>query len=319
MINYRRFFSINDLIGIRIEDPQVFEAFKHGLLFDLIEEGKVSGIRVDHIDGLYDPLEYLERLQKGLIGENAKPAEIGKYYVVVEKILEQGETLPPEWPVSGSTGYDYVNMVNGLFIDEQGFKKLQAVFSTFTSLELPVSDIVYEKKKLVMETLFGGEIENLGFYLGLLASHDRQARDLSRRELIKVLVEVTACLPVYRTYIRSDTVSEQDRVYLEDTIAEARRRNPSINPMAMSFIGRLLLLDFQSYLTDEQKHEQLHFVMRWQQFSGPIMAKGQEDTSLYVYNPLISLNEVGTSTSTPYPWNRFISLTRRGRESFPSP
>ncbi|MGA2229040.1 MAG: malto-oligosyltrehalose synthase, partial [Syntrophobacteraceae bacterium] len=240
-------------------------------------------------------LEYLERLQKGLIGENAKPADNGKYHVVVEKILEQGETLPPEWPVSGSTGYDYVNMVDGLFIDEQGFKKLQAVFSTFTSLDLPVSDIVYEKKKLVMETLFGGEIENLGFYLGLLASHDRQARDLSRRELIKVLVEVTACLPVYRTYIRSDTVSEQDRVYLENTIAEARRRNPSINPMAMSFIGRLLLLDFQSYLTDEQKHEQLHFVMRWQQFSGPIMAKGLEDTTLYIYNPLISLNEVGTS------------------------
>ena len=186
-------------------------------------------------------------------------------------------------------------MVNGLFIDEQGFKKLQAIFSTFTSLDTPVSDIIYEKKKLVMETLFGGEIENLGFYLGLLASHDRQARDLSRRELIKVLVEVTACLPVYRTYIRSYTVSKPDREYLEKTIAEARRRNPSINPMAMSFMGRLLLLDFQSYLTGEQKDEQLHFVMRWQQFSGPIMAKGMEDTALYIYNPLISLNEVGTS------------------------
>src|SRR5208337_3255318 len=127
------------------------------------------------------------------------------------------------------------------------------------------------------------------------ASHDRQARDISRRELIKVLVEVTACLPVYRTYIRSYTVSKQDRVYIENTIAEARRRNPSINPMAMSFMSRLLLLDFQSYLTGEQKDEQLRFVMRWQQFSGPIMAKGLEDTALYVYNPLISLNEVGTS------------------------
>ena len=316
MINYRRFFSINDLIGIRIEDPLVFEAFKHGLLFDLIEEGKVSGIRIDHIDGLYDPLEYLDRLQKGLTAENAKPADNDKYYVVVEKILGQGETLPPEWPVSGSTGYDYVNMVNGLFIDEQGFKKLQAVFSTFTSLDLPVSDIVYEKKKLVMETLFGGEIESLGFYLGLLASHDRQARDLSRRELIKVLVEVTACLPVYRTYIRSDTVSEQDREYLEKTIAEARRRNPSINPMAMNFMGRLLLLDFQSYLTGEQKDEQLHFVMRWQQFSGPIMAKGLEDTALYVYNPLISLNEVGTSFQ-PVSVEAFHQFNRARQRSMP--
>ena len=315
-INYRRFFSINDLIGIRIEDPQVFEAFKHGLLFDLVEEGKVSGIRIDHIDGLYDPLEYLNRLQKGLIGEHAKPANDNKCYVVVEKILGQGETLPPEWPISGSTGYDYVNVVNGLFIDEQGFKKLQAIFSAFTSLDLPASDIIYEKKKLVMETLFGGEIENLGFYLGLLASHDRQARDLSRRELINVLVEVTACLPVYRTYIRSDTVSKPDREYLAKTMAEARRRNPSINPMAMNFIGRLLLLDFQSYLTGEQKDEQLHFVMRWQQFSGPIMAKGLEDTALYVYNPLISLNEVGTSFQ-PVSVEAFHQFNRARQSSSP--
>ena len=121
----------------------------------------------------------------GWPGADAKPVNDGGYYVVVEKILGEGETLPPEWPVSGSTGYDYANMVNGLFIDEQGYRKLQAVFASFTSLELPAADIVYEKKKLVMETLFGGEIENLGFYLGLLASHDRQARDLSRRELIK--------------------------------------------------------------------------------------------------------------------------------------
>ena len=194
MINYRRFFSINDLIGIRIEDPQVFEAFKHGLLFGLIQEGKVSGIRVDHIDGLYDPEEYLRRLQKGLAGDDGKQGNDGKYYVLVEKILGEGETLPPEWPVSGSTGYDYANMVNGLFIDEQGYLKLQRVFASFSSVELSAADTVYEKKKLVMETLFGGEIENLGFYLGLLASHDRQARDLSRRDLIKVLVEVTACL-----------------------------------------------------------------------------------------------------------------------------
>ena len=181
MINYRRFFSINDLIGIRIEDPHVFEAFKHGLLFGLAQEGKVSGIRVDHIDGLYDPEEYLLRLQNGLAGGGGKQVNDGGYYVIVEKILGEGETLPPEWPVSGSTGYDYANMVNGLFIDEQGYRKLQRVFASFASLELPAADIVYEKKKLVMETLFGGEIENLGFYLGLLASHDRQARDLSRR------------------------------------------------------------------------------------------------------------------------------------------
>ena len=152
----------------------------------------------------------------------------GKYYVVVEKILGEGETLPPEWPVSGSTGYDYANMVNGLFIDEQGYQKLQKVFASFTSLQSSAADMVYEKKKLVMETLFGGEIENLGFYLGLLASHDRQASDLSRRDLIKALVEVTACLPVYRTYIRSYTVSERDREYtLRGPWRKCGRRNPS--------------------------------------------------------------------------------------------
>ncbi len=294
MINYRRFFSINDLIGIRIEDPHVFEAFKHGILFDLAREGKVSGLRVDHIDGLYDPAEYLSRLQKGSAGYDGNANDAGQY-VVVEKILGQGETLPSEWPVSGSTGYDFVNVVNGLFIDKEGYRKLQGIFASFTSLELPVADMVYEKKKLVMETLFGGEIENLGFYLGLLASHDREARDLPRSDLIRVLVEVTACLPVYRTYVRSYDVSERDKLYLAGTMEEVCKRNPGLNPMTLDFMRRLLLMDFQPYLSDEQRDERLKFVMRWQQFSGPIMAKGLEDTTLYVYNPLVSLNEVGTS------------------------
>ena len=229
MINYRRFFSINDLIGIRIEDPQVFEAFKHGLLLDLVREGRVSGIRIDHIDGLYDPEQYLYRLQDGLAGPSSNRASDPGYYVLVEKILGEGETLPPDWPVSGSTGYDFANIVNGLFVDEQGYRKLQKVFASFTSLELPAADIVYDKKKLIMETLFGGEIENLGFYLCLLASHDRQARDLSRRELMKALVEVTACLPVYRTYIRSCAVSQRDKAYLEKALDEVGRRNPSLS------------------------------------------------------------------------------------------
>ena len=295
MINYRRFFSINDLIGIRIEDPKVFEAFKHSLLFDLIKEGKVAGVRIDHIDGLYDPMEYLDRLVNGLAGEDGNPADKDKCFVVVEKILGEGETLPPEWPISGSTGYDYVNIVNGLFINGQGLEKLQALFASFTSLDLSAADVAYEKKKLIMGTFFGGEIENLTFHLGLLASHVRKARDLPRHDLMKVLVETTACLPVYRTYIRSDTVSQRDRQYIETTLAEVRRRNPSINQAALEFMGRLLLLDFQPYLSGEQRNEWLHFVMQWQQFTGPIMAKGLEDTSLYVYNPLISLNEVGTN------------------------
>ena len=298
MINYRRFFSINDLIGIRIEDPEVFEAFEHGLLYDLIKKGEVTGLRVDHIDGLYDPLQYLERLKSGFYKGDSKHAGGDDYYIVVEKILGQDETLPPEWPVSGSTGYDYTNVVNGLFIEEQGFEKLQAVFSSLTSLAPAAADMVYENKKLVIETLFGGEIENLGFSLSLLASQDRQACDLPRQDLKTALVEATACLPVYRTYTRDYTVSQRDRKYIERALAEVRLRDPSINPVALEFLGRLMLLDFQSYLTGAQKDERLRFVMQWQQFTGPIMAKGLEDTTLYVYNPLVSINEVGTSFKT---------------------
>ncbi len=136
MINYRRFFSINDLIGIRIEDPRVFEAFKHGLLFKLIEEGKVSGIRVDHIDGLYDPLEYLGRLQDKQVGVADEPPEANRYYVLVEKILAENETLPPEWPIGGTTGYDYLNMANALFIDAEGLRRLQAIYASFTSIDM---------------------------------------------------------------------------------------------------------------------------------------------------------------------------------------
>ncbi|MDR3568871.1 MAG: malto-oligosyltrehalose synthase [Syntrophobacteraceae bacterium] len=295
LINYRRFFSINDLIGIRIEDPKVFEALNHGLQFDLVREGKVTGTRIDHIDGLYNPGEYLERLQASLSGDFPKQNGRASHYIVVEKILAQGETLPAEWPVSGSTGYDFLNIVNGLFVDERGYRKLEKVYASFTSIRANVWDMVYESKKTVMRTLFGGEVENLGFYLGLLASHDRLSRDLSRRDVIQALVEVTACLPVYRTYICSYEVCGRDRDTIERALAEVSRRNPSLNPLALSYMRRLLLMDFPTYFTAEQKDERLNFVMRWQQFSGPIMAKGMEDTVLYVYNPLISLNEVGTS------------------------
>ncbi|MGC8491070.1 MAG: malto-oligosyltrehalose synthase [Syntrophobacteraceae bacterium] len=306
MINYRRFFSINDLIGIRIEDPKVFEALNHGLQFALTREGKIAGTRIDHIDGLYDPEEYLRRLHPG-----ASP-----HYMVVEKILAEGESLPPDWPVSGTTGYDFLNMVNGVFIDEGGYRKLQQVYSSFTAMHSSAPDVIYEGKKKVMSTLFGGEVENLVFYLGLLSCHDRLARDLSRRDMIKSLVEVTACLPVYRTYIRSYEVSERDRDLIEQALAEVERRNPSLNPMALAFMRRLLLMDFPTYLTTEQKNERLNFVMRWQQFSGPIMAKGCEDTALYIYNPLISLNEVGTGLK-PVSVEAFHEFNRQRQKLWP--
>ncbi|MFZ5447284.1 MAG: malto-oligosyltrehalose synthase [Thermodesulfobacteriota bacterium] len=315
MINYRRFFSVNDLIGLRVEDPQVFEA-SHSLLFSLIREGKISGVRIDHVDGLYDPLGYLQRLQNRLAPEEKTPAARENFYVVVEKILAADEPLPPEWPVSGTTGYDFLNTVNGLFIDAQGFQKVQRVYADFVKPELDRTELIYEKKKLIMETLFGGEMETLGYILSLLAEQDRQARDVPRKELQKIIGEVIARLPVYRTYIRNYEVSPWDRAYLEQVFREVETGNPACDPTALDFVRRVLLLDFPSDLAEEHKKDWLRFVMRWQQFTGPIMAKGLEDTALYVYNPLVSLNEVGTDFLVVAPED-FHHFNRHRQENWP--
>ncbi len=289
LINYRRFFSINDLIGIRIEDPQVFEAFKHGLIFKLADEGKLSGLRVDHIDGLFDPLAYLQRLQNRLTtGEGHQ-----NFYILVEKVLAANETLPPEWPVAGTTGYDFLNHLNGVFIEERGLKKLRKIYERFVKVKANVPELIRDKKKLILRALFGGEVENHVYYLCQLANQDRQARDLSRHDLMAALVEVLASLPIYRTYIRSFEASSRDLAFLEKTFTAVRRQGPHLNQAALDFLHRVLRLDFPAYLNGEQKKDWLAFVMHWQQFTGPITAKGFEDTVLYIYNPLISMNEVG--------------------------
>ena len=315
MINYRRFFSVNDLIGLRVEDPQVFDA-SHSLLFSLIKDGKVTGVRIDHVDGLYDPLGYLERLQSRLAPEDKAPADRENLYVVVEKILAADEPLPSAWPVAGTTGYDFLNTLNGLFVDPPGFNQLLRIYARFISRKLSIDTVTYEKKKLIMETLFRGELETLGYHLSLLAEQDRQARDVPRKELQKIIGEVIACLPIYRTYIKSFEVSPRDRAYLEKVMEEVAARHPSFDPTALDFVQRVLLLDFSPGLEEEQKKEWLRFVMKWQQFTGPIMAKGLEDTALYVYNPLISLNEVGTDFQvvTPEDFHRF---NQSRRENWP--
>ncbi|MDD2903156.1 MAG: malto-oligosyltrehalose synthase [Syntrophales bacterium] len=316
MINYRRFFSVNDLIGLRVEDPQVFEA-SHSLLFSLIRAGKIAGVRVDHIDGLYDPLAYLQRLQSQLVpAGNKAPASRENLYVVVEKILAADEALPPDWPVAGTTGYDFLNMVNGLFIDAAGYKEVQRIYNHYIKPALPRPELIYQKKKLIMETLFGGELETLGHHLSLLAEQDRRARDVPRKELQKILREAIACLPVYRTYIRSFEVSPRDRDYLEKVFTEVAARNPALDPTALDFVRRVLLLEPPADLAEDGRKDWLRFVMRWQQFTGPVMAKGLEDTALYVYNPLVSLNEVGTDflVVSPEDFHRF---NRRRQETWP--
>lgn len=295
IINYRRFFSINELIGIRVEDPRVFEA-THALLFKLVSEGKVHGCRIDHIDGLVDPLEYLQRLKERLTPKDRSSTDFPGFIMYVEKILARKELLPQDWPVCGTTGYDFLNLVNGIFVDQAGYQELAAFYARLTGFKGTFADLVYEKKKLIIETLFGGEVESLGDELTMLAEQDRHAQDISHPSLVRALEEVTACLPIYRTYIRTTEVPERERGYLEAAIAAAARRNPDPGEAAYDFLRRVLLLQFLPSFSQEKRETWLRFVRRWQQYTGAIMAKGLEDTALFVYNCLTSLNEVGSET-----------------------
>jgi (1->4)-alpha-D-glucan 1-alpha-D-glucosylmutase len=290
-INYRRFFTITDLVGVRVEDPLVFEA-RHSVVLRLIEKGLVTGLRIDHIDGLRDPLGYLRRLQERA-SPNGVQGSHPRFYVIVEKILADGEKLPREWPVCGTTGYDFLNQLNGIFLDPGGCEKLNSIYESFVGSKDRYEDLVYEKKKEVMETLLVVEMRSLGHHLGLLAEQDRYARDMPQAEIARALVETTACFPVYRTYARTFATTSSERRYVESALQSARRRNPRVDPQCFEFLGDVLMLRERVHLSAEQREARLAFVTRWQQFTGPIMAKGVEDSALYVYNRLLSLNEVG--------------------------
>jgi (1->4)-alpha-D-glucan 1-alpha-D-glucosylmutase len=290
-INYRRFFTITDLVGIRVEDPRVFEA-THGLITRLASQDPVQGLRIDHIDGLRDPLAYLSRLHEQF-GSDPALHENNKIAIWVEKILAHSEQLPAEWPADGTTGYDFLNALNGVFVDPKGAKCIEEIYDRFVGKKLIYADTLYQKKKLVMSTLLGVEMRSLAHQLTLLADKDRYARDLSRSDLTQALFEITAQLPVYRTYTRNLEVSREDAEVIELAIQEARERKFYLQAEHFDFVRDVLLVQNRPHLLPDQREARLNFVMRWQQFTGPIMAKAFEDTFLYVYNPLISLNEVG--------------------------
>ncbi|MBE0467005.1 MAG: malto-oligosyltrehalose synthase [Candidatus Desulforudis sp.] len=282
-LNYRRFFDIADLVAMRVEDERVFTAI-HEKVFALCEAGWVTGLRIDHIDGLHDPAAYLERLQDRLAGGKHGPT----FYVVVEKILGEGEELP-DWPVAGTTGYEFMNVVNALFVDEGGATALGEVYAGLTGSGTGFEAVVAARKRRMAGELFAGEVHALARQAGRLAEQDRHGRDLTLVELEQALVEVTVQLPVYRTYTRGLTVSDRDRDYVEQAVAAARG-SKAVSAQAVDFLRRVLLLKCGD---DKQREAWLGLVMRWQQFTGPVMAKGFEDTALYVYNRLTSLNEVG--------------------------
>ena len=280
-INYRRFFNINRLISLRIEDMGVFNQ-THSLIFRMAKEGKFNGVRIDHIDGLYDPTGYLQRLKEN----------IGDVYTVVEKILHPEEELPEFWPVEGTTGYDFLNYVNGIFCDGNNENAFTRLYTEFTGLTNPFEDLVAEKKRLIMGKHMAGDIDNLAHLMKRISSKHRHGYDITIYGLRRALVEVMAHFPVYRTYISEDHFSEKDRAYIKEAVKRALAANPVLYN-ELDFIEQFLLVKPGEYLSEDEKKECLDFISRFQQFTGPLMAKGFEDTTLYVYNRLISLNEVG--------------------------
>lgn len=278
-INYRRFFNISDLVGLRVEDPAVRDE-SHALVLRLWRDGLLTGLRIDHVDGLYDPAGYLRWLAEQLGRQG---------WIVVEKILAPEEDLP-DWPVAGTTGYDFLNVVNGVHVDARGLEHLDEIYSRFTGRDTPFPRLVYEKQRAVIGWLFQGELRRLERDLALLARRDRDACDVAASELGRALVEVTASLPVYRTYLRAEeAVPAETRRIIEGAVNDARRRDRDSDDAAYAFLCRVLLLD----VAEPLRAEALRFVQRWQQFTPPVRAKGLEDTSLYVYNRLISTNDVG--------------------------
>jgi (1->4)-alpha-D-glucan 1-alpha-D-glucosylmutase len=288
VINYRRFFTITDLVGVRVEDPFVFEA-THNVILRLVEREVVSGLRIDHIDGLRDPLGYLQRLQESV----GRPPEHRSFYVMVEKILASSEDLPRDWPVAGTTGYDFLNALNRLFVDPRGVQHLHRIYTRFLEKDVDYEAVLYQKKKLVMATLLAVEMRSLGRQLDTLAEQDRYARDLPRTELTQALIETTAWLSVYRTYVREIKLPAEAKAQIGAALERARAQKSHLNQGCFDFVRDVLLLEDRDHLLPEQREARLGFVMRWQQFTSPIVAKGLEDTTLYVFNPLISLNEVG--------------------------
>jgi (1->4)-alpha-D-glucan 1-alpha-D-glucosylmutase len=292
-INYRRFFDINELAAIRMEDPSVFDLV-HAFAFDLYRRGCLDGMRIDHVDGLFDPADYLRRLRQRAEAVQAESPEsaAGSFYLVVEKILTGDEELP-EWPVEGTTGYDFLVRINGLFIDERNERALSDVYERFVRLKVPFHEITYRGKQLVLRVSMAGELNLLGHRLNVFSERSRHYRDFTLNALTQAMREIIACFPVYRSYVNEhDEPSAQDRWAIEHAVREAKHRNPNRPAAVYDFVSDLLLKQ-AGYISDAARDEHMRFVGKFQQVTSPVTAKGIEDTALYLYNRLVSLNEVG--------------------------
>src|SRR5262249_39729703 len=293
--NYRRFFDVNDLAAIRVELPKVFDAV-HRLTLELVSAGAVTGLRIDHPDGLYLPREYFEKLQQRCAKAlgTALPKNGRAVYMVAEKILTGSETLRNDWHVHGTTGYDFANQVAQLLVDSSAKTPITKTFHRFIDHSVPFGHLLYAKKLQVMKLSLANDVNVLGNMLDRLSERSRWYRDFTLDALSRTVRETIACFPVYRTYLAPGRpVTEEDRYIVERAIAAAKRRNPAMEESIFNFLRDVLLFRFPPNLDAKGRAEHTHFVLKFQQATGPVMAKGLEDTVFYIYNRLAALNEVG--------------------------
>jgi (1->4)-alpha-D-glucan 1-alpha-D-glucosylmutase len=329
-INYRRFFDINELAALSMEREEVFAA-THVLILQLVCSQKVNGLRIDHPDGLYDPKQYLQRLQQSYVvacaralfdsrpeyhgrewsevegplmeavgsGQWAVGSDCGQptacwpLYVVVEKILGANEPLREDWPTYGTSGYDFLNGLNGLFVEAANAQAFTRLYHGWILDETPFAEVLYRSKFLSLQIAMSSELHMLAYQLDRLAQKNRYSRDFTLHSLRHALREIIACFPVYRSYITDDDMTEADRRYILRAVMRARAKNPALSSAHFQFIRDMLLLKYPESATEEDRVEQRRFVGKFQQVTAPVMAKGLEDTAFYIYNRLLALNEVG--------------------------
>jgi len=326
-INYRRFFNINSLAGIRVEEPEVFEAV-HRLVFGMVTDQQVDGLRIDHPDGLYDPSAYLGRLRRRIGAEAAGNVDLNPddgreccgvipFYLVVEKILAPFENLPDNWPVAGTTGYDFLNQLNGLFIYGDAERKMSTTYSGFLGRRSDFGELLYQAKKLIITKQLSSELTVLAGRINRISEIDPHTRDFTLNGLRAAIIELVACFPVYRTYISGKGFGLPDKQYVDWAVSQAKKWNPEAELSIFDFLREVILSE---EVGPGAHHHELKrsFAMKFQQYTAPAMAKSMEDTVFYQYNRLISLNEVGGDPRKfGIPLGGFHHLNRQRRQHWP--
>ena len=309
-VNYRRFFEINELIGVRTQQPKVADAI-HKLVDELLAEGKIDGLRIDHLDGMNDPAKYLARfrpMDEGKPQAAAQEQVFKKPLVYLEKILAPHEKLSGSWPAHGTTGYDFTGQVNGIFVQPASEKKLTNIYERFIGRKLGLDELEYQCKRLIIKTSLSSELSSLAKELDDISESSLYWRDFTLNAIRDALREVVASFPVYRTYVDENGPSDEDRKHIKWAIGRAKKRSQAAEVTIFDFIRDVLLMENIQDLPERSREAMIRFVKQFQQYTPPVMAKGVEDTAFYIYTRLISLNEVG---SGPSRFGTFVSEFHR--------